>query len=44
MPDYYDQRFEKTLQGQAIIEYHKHLISLGWVKNTSPAGYTNWKK
>ena len=42
-PDVYNPAYEKTLEGNSIMQYHKHLISLGWKKEVSPAGYTNWK-
>ena len=35
-PDYYDKDFEKHLEREngtdAVIKYHRHLISKGWVK------------
>ena len=41
--NYYDNRYEKTLNMTLTNEYHKHLISLGWTKITAPGG-TNWTK
>ena len=42
MPNYYDARYERTLQGPQIIEYHKHLKALGWVSTYSGTGGTSW--
>jgi len=44
MPNYYSQKFEKTLHGDEITEYHKHLKSLGWVSHYSGTAGTTWNK
>ena len=43
-PNHYSKVFESKLEGNKIIEYHRHLISLGWKKNTSPGSGTVWQK
>lgn len=44
---HYDETYERRLEEKAglqmVMKWHAFLISLGWEKSTSPAGYTNWK-
>lgn len=42
MPNRYDPKYERTLQGNEISQYHRHLISLGWQKMYNSGG-TSWK-
>lgn len=41
-PGYYDAVLEKKLQGQELVEYHKHLRTKGWKCNYSPGGGVTW--
>ena len=43
-PTYYDQKFEKTLSGDSVLNYHRYLIGLGWKKNYSGTAGTTWRK
>ena len=40
----YNASFEKTLEGDELMKYHKHLIGLGYNKSYSPTGGTKWTK
>ena len=42
MPNYYDARYERTLNMTQARDYHKHLMALGWKKISAPGG-TNWQ-
>ena len=42
MPNYYDARYERTLNMTQARDYHKHLLVLGWKKISAPGG-TNWQ-
>lgn len=43
-PNYYEQKFEKTLNGNMIMQYHKHLESIGWKKYYSGTAGTVWTR
>ena len=43
MPNTYNPIYEKNLQMDDVMRYHRHLISLGWEKLHGPGG-TTWKK
>lgn len=43
-PDYYSQKFEKTLTGNMIPQYHRHLESIGWKKFYSGTAGTTWTR
>jgi len=43
-PDYYNQKFEKTLKGNMIMQYHKHLENNGWKKFYSGTAGTTWTR
>ena len=42
MPNYYDARYERSLNMTQARDYHKHLLALGWKKISAPGG-TNWQ-
>lgn len=44
MPNSYDPQYERKLSPQETINYHKHLVSLGFVKSYSGTGGTSWKR
>ena len=44
MPDYYNAKYEYTLKGEQLNEYHKHLRNIGFKCIHSPTAGTIWRK
>tara|TARA_R100000664_G_C2756084_1_gene143894 strand:+ start:2020 stop:2760 length:741 start_codon:yes stop_codon:yes gene_type:complete len=44
MPNYYNAKYERLLQGDEVMQYHRHLRGLGWRCVHSPTAGSIWKK
>ena len=44
MPNYYSAKFERTLQGSELTDYHKLLRANGWTCKHSPTAGAIWRK